>query len=270
MVSVKSLLVCASPHELNRRSASTSTRWNVSNTIPSLHVGRKPSCCRFMLIAILGFAGASLPATSLRAELLTNGDFELGNAGFTTDYQYVPADGTTPGNYMVISNPNTWFWYFADQGDHTTGSGLMMTVNGSTIADKLVWGETINVSPNTLYSFSSWTMSCYGESQAQLDVVLNGATLLSYDAPAESGVWQQHAVQWNSASATSLSIQIYDRNLSFGGSDFALDDISLSAVPEPSSLACFGIGAICLLAHSVARRRSRMASLKLKGEAGGA
>jgi hypothetical protein len=91
---------------------------------------------------------------------------------------------------------------------------------------------------------STWTSPPINT--ANLEVDLNGATV-NFDAPTTSGVWQGFSTTWSSEANTSLYIAIYDRNLNRDGNDFALDDISLQPVPEPSVGGLFVAGALALL-----------------------
>ena len=76
------------------------------------------------------------------ANSVINGDFEAGNSGFTSQYVYtavaggLATGGEAPhfageGKYAVGSNPQHFHPSFVSFGDHTTGHGLMMIVNGS-------------------------------------------------------------------------------------------------------------------------------------------
>ena len=95
--------------------------------------------------------------------LLVNGDFELGNTGFSTDYIYSPGDVTPEGTYTVDTNPLANHPLFSPCGDHTTGTGNMMIVNGSVQPNRIVWSETVTVLPNRTYDFSGWATSVFPE-----------------------------------------------------------------------------------------------------------
>ena len=70
-----------------------------------------------------------LEGRALLSNLLVNGDFELGNTGFTTQY---PNTNTT-GGYIIGHNPAVdRGGAFSSFGDHTTGTGLMDLVDGAT------------------------------------------------------------------------------------------------------------------------------------------
>jgi hypothetical protein len=112
----------------------------------------------------------------------------------------------------------------------------MMAVNGSPVSDTLVWSETVRVAQNTEYNFSAWvsTWDPNYTDAAKLDFIFNGRTI-SFTAPNTPAKWRQFATTWNSGPSNSLKIEIYDRNLHRLGNDFALDDISLTAVPDHST-----------------------------------
>jgi hypothetical protein len=170
--------------------------------------------------------------------LIVNGDFEQGNTGFTTQYRYSP--GTLGGaqSYDVVSNPGK------DRpndinppnyGDHTTGTGLMMAVNGATTANQIVWSETVAVAAHSDYDFSLWLSSWFSGSPATLDIRFNNVSVGTPAASSTVGLWQKFSTAWNSGGSTSVTINIIDTNLADIGSDFALDDISLTAAPSTSA-----------------------------------
>src|SRR4030095_8021391 len=119
-----------------------------------------------LTIPLACIAGFALAVSQASAALIVNGNFELGNAGFTSGYTFDNSanglagggeDGFGAGKYSVVNNPNSSHSAFVSVGDHTTGSALMMVVNGSTVANKNVWSGT--VAPplilGTTYQFSA-------------------------------------------------------------------------------------------------------------------
>lgn len=159
-------------------------------------------------------------------DLIANGDFESGNAGFSSSYIYT-TDLTPEGTYYVGTNPNTYHSGFSACTDHTSGTGNLMIINGSGTPGTNIWCETINVVPNTNYAFGCWVNSVAAGSPAILQFQINGSLIgAPFNAPATTCIWQQFYTLWNSGANTSANICIINQNTTLGGNDFALDDIS--------------------------------------------
>jgi autotransporter-associated beta strand protein len=182
--------------------------------------------------------------------LVVNGDFEAGNTGFASQYTYSPGNLLPEGDYDVVTNPSQDSIYATSFGDHTTGHGRMLMLNGATAPNMPVWTETITVVPGKDYVFSLWDASWYPLSPANLAIefnTVNGGTVTATTAPLAAGVWQQFTTTWNSGSATSVTISINDTNLAASGNDFALDDIALlgsgpiTALPPGLTLSTSGV-----------------------------
>jgi hypothetical protein len=108
----------------------------------------RPVCFLALTLFALSLANA------LSANLAVNGDFESGNFGFTTSYLFKPGDPDPEGVYDIATNPAAEHPFGVNYGDHTTGSGSIMIVNGSPAADTLVWAEAISVNPSSQYVYS--------------------------------------------------------------------------------------------------------------------
>lgn len=170
-------------------------------------------------------------APDLSTNLVVNGDFEGGNYGFTSDYGYNPGDLVPEGLYDVIDNPQSDHPGFANCGDHTSGAGNMMVVNGSGVANENVWCETVNVMPNSEYVLSAWLCSVVSSSPAQLQFSINGTGIGPiFNASSQLCNWQNFFQTWNSGGASSATICIVNQNTALGGNDFALDDIVFAPV----------------------------------------
>ena len=100
------------------------------------------------LVAIGGVAQAST------VNLVTNGDFESGNTGFTTDYsESVGLSGSS--TYVVTTNPASNNGSFQSFGDNTSGSG-----NGllAALAALTRWERSPpSAYSRTMFSCSVWT-----------------------------------------------------------------------------------------------------------------
>jgi autotransporter-associated beta strand protein len=161
-------------------------------------------------------------------DLITNGNFEQGNTGFTSAYIYSPGNIGPADTYDVLPNPRPAHGGdTASYGDHSTGMGLMMAVNGAETPGVVVWSESFSVVPESDYAFSMWISSWTAGSPATFDIQFNGVSVGTPSAPFPAAVWQQFSTNWNSGADTTLTIQIFDTNLNDGGNDFAFDDISL-------------------------------------------
>lgn len=170
-------------------------------------------------------------AVDLSNNLIVNGDFESGNFGFTSDYNYSPTNLVPEGTYAVLPNPQTAHPGFAPCGDHTSGGGNMMAVNGAGVPNQNVWCQTVSVQPNTQYVFSAWVTSLHSSSPARLQFSINGNTIGPiFVAPSTTCTWLNFYTTWNSGANTSANICIVNQNTVLGGNDFALDDIVFSPV----------------------------------------
>jgi hypothetical protein len=169
-------------------------------------------------------------------ELIINGNFNSANTGFSTDYTY-SSNLYPEGYYNVGTNPHSFHPNWSTCGDHTSGHGRMMIVNGAPVPNQKVWYETVNVVQNTNYIFSTWIQSVFAGNPAQLQFSINGNMIGPvFTATFSTCVWNQFYATWNSGSATTATICIVNQNTVRDGNDFALDDISFSAVTSASDI----------------------------------
>ncbi len=174
------------------------------------------------LSAIVGMASAGV-------NLIVNGDFESGDTGFYSDYDKLPLYVYETA-YNISADPKSASGFFTSFGDHTSGSGLMMLINGALVPDRIVWSQTVTVTPYTDYNYSTWIASVYPASPAQLQFIVDSDIIGTSTVPSTPGIWQEFTTTWNSGSRTSVTINIIDLNTGAMGNDFALDDISLDAI----------------------------------------
>ena len=178
-------------------------------------------------------------------ELVTNGDFEAGRTGFTTEYRFV---NTTPwnagselwdeGTYVVGRNPQTYHPYFISLGDHTTGRGEMLIGNGDPVRNRIVWTQDIQVVAGEIYAFSTWVnwvnrgtgnaspllyfrignqeVPCYGKNNQ-----------ISYF---DQGKWLQYYTTYQALNTGRITISLRNKCTDRNGNDFAVDDISFTPV----------------------------------------
>jgi hypothetical protein len=125
------------------------------------------------------------------AELITNGDFSLGNVDFASDYTFRTDHlHFDEFGYVIDTNPHNWTLEFPSVGDHSTGTGNMMVINGATVPDVRVWFETVSVVENQQYTFSAWVMSLTPRAIASLQFDVGGAVIgTAFNAPTTTGIW---------------------------------------------------------------------------------
>jgi hypothetical protein len=166
--------------------------------------------------------------TSVAGTPVINGDFEDGDSGFTSEYTFA-ATNTDEGQYTVALDPAAWNGGLASFGDHTTGNGLMMIVNGATKANVVVWSQTISVQPNSVNVFSVWVASAHPVSPARLQLAVDGELVGPVlEAIEEVGEWVQFQVEWLAGSQPSVEIALVNQNTAVFANDFALDDITVT------------------------------------------
>ncbi|MBX3485245.1 PEPxxWA-CTERM sorting domain-containing protein [Phenylobacterium sp.] len=191
------------------------------------------------------------------ANLITNGDFEAGNTGFSSDYLFT-SNGLPAKTYTVTDDPNDFNANFIHAGDHTTGSGLMFVGNGGPNAGDIVWqSQAIAIDAMQDYFFEAFLMNVYASAPPILTftVSLNGGAEIVLGAstvPAGTGVWTGLSTTFNSGAATTATLYLRNAQTEATGNDFALDDIYLGTtsivnpdpggVPEPASWALMILG----------------------------
>lgn len=175
------------------------------------------------------------------ANLVTNGDFEQGNTGFISDYDYCDQQycleiSPANGEYGINDDPSYLHEDFPSCGDHTSGSGLMMICNGDENPNSTLYQTTVNnIQTNTDYEFSAfitsmtWSIPNFG---ATFRFEINGTSIGTYNATSNICTWGEFSTIWNSGTSTTATIRIINTTTipSDWGNDFALDDISLKEV----------------------------------------
>ncbi|MBV8798753.1 MAG: hypothetical protein JOY77_03345 [Alphaproteobacteria bacterium] len=186
-------------------------------------------------IAALAFA--ALAAQADAKNLVVNGNFEQGNQGFSSEY--TPVDEIcAEQEYIVGADPSLVNCYgdWASFGDHTTGSGLMLILNGALSPGAVLWSQTIPVQAGTNYMlkyFGATVVKSDFANAPTIQAYFNGTAVgkplvlpVTYD-----GRWHGGKARWNSGSATSVTITLVDTDTAGAGNDFAIDDIKLMARP---------------------------------------
>ena len=208
-------------------------------------------------IAALALALAVAGSANAATNLIVNGDFEspIGDPntaigrGFDTDYAYRSGASNTgadsmydEGTWTIGTNPylvhNLWI-------DHPFASGKALILNGKTNnLPSLAWSQEFAVSGGT-YAFSYDVINVYagaGESNIQFDFSSNGGSYVTLDSVTTSSSGADAGIPYNRSGAFNVgagTLRVSFRNSVglFGGNDFAIDNISVTAVPEPGTWA---------------------------------
>ena len=196
--------------------------------------------------------------TTISAQTLINGNFESGGngVGFLINgigyTQINPTTGSsTSGNYAITTNPQLLNSNFISGGDHTSGSGRMLVVDGNTVPNSRLWSSTstggalTGFTAGNVYTFSYWIKSVSNNvtnnaTQANINVFfvnasnINPSSLNSY-APLPSQGWMRVSYTFT-ATANNALIELRNNNLSVLGNDFALDDFAITPGALPLTL----------------------------------
>jgi hypothetical protein len=174
--------------------------------------------------------GSTLSTTNL----ITNGDFESGNTGFTSSY-VSNIDLGPEGRYYVTESPTTTHPAFSNCGDHTSGTGKQMVINGATVAGVAIWSQTVSVQPGQDYVFSYWVQTVHVDNPSILQLSVNGVLAGSpYTVINTNCVWQQFQYNASSGASTSLTLSLVNQNTAASGNDFAIDDLTFKVVLDDS------------------------------------
>jgi hypothetical protein len=217
-----------------------------------------------LAFAVIASATVMSAGAASAANLITNGDFSSGNTGFTTQYSYVsptPNALYPEGDITIAANPISVHNLWVDLGDTTNP---MLIVNGATRGSPTIWEEDgITTSHGGTYTFGASVMdiccnASFGSnsnspSLITFQVSTNGggswADLGSYMTTpgliaqsGDSGLLESINGSFVSTAGGQFSIRALSGINAPGGNDFALDNISVTGVPEPTTWAMMLMG----------------------------
>lgn len=176
----------------------------------------------------------------------------LSNVGVATQYHYVKTHNglinDTATQCYAVGTDARWYceghnnvlgdYGMFSIGDHTTGNGNYMIINGSTLSNKKVWEYTVqNITPGVIYQFKAYVtclfMTPYGTSPTnnylpKLQLKINDQNV----GPEKTiqwtngGQWVSWSQDWTAGdNITSAKITIINNCTNNNGNDFGLDDI---------------------------------------------
>lgn len=188
--------------------------------------------------------------------MIQNGTFEFGGPGngFIVDgagYTMLtpPFTGTTVnGNYAFATNPIQVNTGFVSGGDHTTGAGIMMVVDGNTTGGQQRFykagdngGGVCGLTIGLTYTFFYWIRGASGNSntvdtRANIGVQFNNVSSFQIQsgstlAPLPNAGWQQ--VIYNFVPNNNcVNIELFNNNTNAVGNNFAIDDVTVLGPPN--------------------------------------
>lgn len=171
----------------------------------------------------------SLASNSAMANLVTNGDFEAGNTGWST-----------PGMWIYESSS------YAHSGSWLAGTGCVGNACVSNAGTGAYLGQTLATDANSLYTLSFWVGEDSGAT-SEFSVFWNGVMVADVLNPANNTLnngmgMVQYSFTNLLATGAATAFELHGRQDPAG---IYFDDVSVVSannVPEPSSLALIGLG----------------------------
>lgn len=184
-------------------------------------------------------------------EMVFNGDFELGNLGFESDFTYKPKTSAneSPGNFGwgvysigVSSSGDPEYWCPCDFNgsgwsiDPPASSGHYFFGDGQqTAGGQMFYSVTFSVEPHVDYIVqakfanlnSGATPPNQGTDYAIFRFFVNDTPISEYDTlTSPIGEWQNLYAIFNTGDDTLATMKIKNYGVSQNGNDFCLDDVS--------------------------------------------
>ena len=170
------------------------------------------------------------------AERITNGGFEGGNTGFTTDYDYRPGGSIAQGTYAILDRPSRFNSAFGDCDDQTAPGGLMYVADGSTVDGDRAWCQRVDaIVPGRDYAFAVAATSLVSANPPRLAFRINGERQAALITPDPTVCrWTEFYAEWTApAGVTEIDLCIENVNTVPNGNDFALDAVSFVGLDPP-------------------------------------
>jgi hypothetical protein len=166
--------------------------------------------------------------------LISNGDFEKGNEGFNSEYNYI-TDTIYHGHYTITSNIHELNYKLTspESGDHTSSKGNYLVIDSKIFRtghrSKCWISSTVTIKPTTTYVFSAWAyhVGGKGSSSPEVEVTIRnkpiGKSFIIHDTIQK---WQHIYYEWNSGTTKGhATVDIENIYRYQYVEDFAIDDI---------------------------------------------
>jgi hypothetical protein len=207
-------------------------------------IARRAVAAATFLLLPMGLVAISTSRAMAGPNLVTNGDFESGNTGFTSDYTYWNGgnSGSGPGGFQIGNNAQNDNNLWTDP--ETPGANNYMYVDGSPTATDSFFTQNITngIIAGHTYVISADFASLY-DNQPELSIQNGNTTISPTYNVTNVGSWKSYSFDWT-ATSNALDLKMVDQDTVASGNDFAVDNISVRAVPEASTVVLFGLLAV--------------------------
>ncbi|MEY2963101.1 MAG: hypothetical protein RL754_362 [Bacteroidota bacterium] len=155
-----------------------------------------------------------------------NWNFSSGNTGFATNYTYNSTSIWNEGTYAIGPNPNAVHPNFSSWGDHTTGTGNYMLVNGATSSNTILWRQTQNFPPGSTVTMR-WWMLTFATPAGSVQLKKYGTNVGGpASTPNTTGTWAQTSRTFTVGATGTVILNMLTLSNALAGNDFGLDDIT--------------------------------------------
>jgi PKD repeat protein len=185
------------------------------------------------------------PGSFPSANLVVNGEFTSGTAGFSSGIPFIPGNFCAQNTSFVLpqfsDKCSIWPLNFYD---HTYGPGPhplsnFFIVDGNENSPTDVWQQNVTVNNNTTYCFSFWVASVYTEAFPLEVKITDGVTthnLFLTNPVISSTSWTNYSTTWTCPLGFGGNRTLIIRQFTAGEKrDFGIDDICFKTV---DSCAC--------------------------------
>jgi cysteine-rich repeat protein len=181
--------------------------------------------------AACGFEAGWLCANDAPS-LVTNGGFDDGNVGFTSNLTYVASGINSAGNQYAISTGNAFrpdFCAGVPDGERSAANRALY-FNAGNDPSQILYQTTVNVTANTAYVVEARAMSWSSDAPPRLVFTMDGVDLTpEFQATvcAPSTPWTRVSATFRATSTGPVTLRVFNRETAFSGNDGALDGFSV-------------------------------------------